>query len=192
MKNLKTISILSTALVLMLSMSALAWNDGVYTGQAAGHNGPIVVEVTVQEGLISNIAIIEHSETPYLSDAGFEVTKDIIAQQSLAVDAISGATVTSKAVIAAVENALAISDGIHTGEGQGYKGPIAVEVEVKDGQIISINILSHNETPYLSDAAFEGVPASIIASQSTTVDVVAGATATSKGIMAAVKDALGK
>lgn len=191
MKQLSKITILIVATVLLLSMGVLAWNDGIYSGEAQGHNGPIKVEVTIVDGLINNIAILEHQETPYLSDAGFEVVNDIIAKQSLEVDAISGATVTSEAVVVAVQNALGLTDGVYAGEGNGFGGPIALEVEVKDGQIAEITIVSHSETPYLSDAAFEAVPASIIATQSTEVDAVSGATASSLGIIAAVENALG-
>lgn len=191
MKHLSKVTILAVTAVLLLSMGVLAWNDGTYSGEAMGHNGPVKVEVSVVDGLITDIAITEHQETPYLSDAGFEVINDIIAQQSLEVDAISGATVTSEAVIVAVQNALGLTDGIYVGEGEGFGGPIALQVEVKDGQIVEITIVSHSETPYLSDIAFEEVPAAIIATQSTEVDAVSGATASSLGIMAAVENALG-
>jgi uncharacterized protein with FMN-binding domain len=63
---------------------------------------------------------------------------------------------------------------------------------VVNGKIANITILSHSETPMLSDAAFNNVPAAIIAAQSTQVDAVSGATVTSKAIMAAVNDALYK
>ncbi len=194
MKRTNIVSILTIVLVLTLSLGVLAWNDGLYTGEADGHNGPIVLEVEVKDGLITSIEILEHVETPYLSDAGFEVRNEIIAQQSLDVDAISGATVTSEAVIAAVKNALnpTLADGKYTGEAEGFKGLIAVEVEIVEGKIANITVLSHSETPYLSDVAFDSVPELIIAGQTTEVDTVAGATATSKGIIAAVKDAVGE
>ncbi len=192
MKNLKSISILTLIFVLTLSLGALAWNDGVYVGKADGHNGPITLEVTVEDGNIVAIEILDHNETPMISDAGFGVIDAIIEKQSTEVDTVSGATVTSKAVFNAVENALGgLTDGKYTGEGEGFKGPIAVEVEVQDGKIVAISILSHDETPFLSDAAFEAVPEAIIATQSTDVDTLTGATATSKGIIQAVNNALG-
>ena len=64
-------------------------------------------------------------------------------------------------------------------------------VEVKDGKIISITIVSQDETPIISDAAYAAIPEAIIAAQSTDVDTVSGATGTSKGIIAAVNNALG-
>lgn len=194
MKNWKSIAVFSLILVFALSFTALAWNDGVYVGKADGHNGPLSLEVTVAGGKITAIKVLEHKETPNISDAGFKVADTITANQSLKVDTVSGATVTSKAVIAAVKNALtgAWSDGKYTGEAKGHNGQITVEVEVVAGKIANITILSHNETPMLSDEAFNKVPAAIISTQSTQVDTVSGATVTSKAVMAAVNDALYK
>lgn len=80
------------------------------------------------------------------------------------------------------------------GEAIGYNPdvPIKVEVTVDGGRIANINVLEHEETPGLSDPAFEQIPAAIIEAQSTNVDVVTNATDTSKGIMQAVEDALSK
>lgn len=78
-----------------------------YVGTADGHNGEIKVEVTVDENSIKSIEVIEHNESPGISDPAIErIPKAIVEDQSLAVDAISGATVTSDAIIAAVTDAL--------------------------------------------------------------------------------------
>ena len=84
-----------------------------------------------------------------------------------------------------------LTDGVFTGTGAGLNGAITVEVTVAEGKITDIKLLSHSETPGISDPAITGVPAAILESQSADVDAVAGATFTSKGIMEAVKDALG-
>ena len=194
MKNWKNIGILTLILVFAVSFAALAWNDGVYVGKANGHNGPLSLEVTVEGGKITAIKVLEHQETPSISDAGFKVADAIIAAQSLQVDTVSGATVTSRAVPAAVKNALtgSWSDGKYTGEAKGHNDQIVVEVEVMGGKITDITVVSHKETPTISDEAFSKVPAAIIAAQSTEVDTVSGATVTSKALIAAVNDALYK
>jgi|LFRM01.1.fsa_nt_gb uncharacterized protein with FMN-binding domain len=193
MKHARRISTLTVVLVFALSVAAFAWNDGVYVGKADGHNGPLSVEVTVEGGKITAIEVLEHSETPIIGDAGFTVIDAIIEAQSTDVDAVSGASVTSRAVLAAVEDALGgLTDGTYTGEGNGFKSTISVEVVVEDGKIAAINILSQDETPVLSDAAFDAIPQAIIEAQSTDVDVVTGATGTSKGIIEAVNNALSK
>ena len=78
------------------------------------------------------------------------------------------------------------------GEGIGYNPDVPIRVEVTmDGNVITdITVLEHGETEGLSDPAFEQIPAAIIEAQSTNVDVVTNATATSEGIMQAVEDAI--
>ncbi len=72
-------------------------------------------------------------------------------------------------------------------------GPDSLEVEVTfdDNQkITGIKVLKHNETPGISDAAFDQIPALIQELQSVNVDVVAGATMTSEAIIGAVSAAI--
>jgi len=77
-------------------------------------------------------------------------------------------------------------DGIFEGTGAGHGGDLTVTMEVKDGKITSVTVKeSHQETPGISDAAIETLPASIVEHQSLAVDTVAGATITSKGILEA-------
>ena len=66
----------------------------------------IKVEVTVSNGAIENIVITDHAETEGLSDPAFEEVPAESGTNSTDVDTVSGATVTSKAIISAVENAL--------------------------------------------------------------------------------------
>ncbi|MFA5576877.1 MAG: FMN-binding protein [Tissierellaceae bacterium] len=84
------------------------------------------------------------------------------------------------------------TDGVYEGTGEGKNGEITVSVEVKDGKIASVDILSHDETDGISDPAREQVPASIVEKNSTEVDTVSGATLTSEGIIEAVNEALEK
>ena len=68
----------------------------------------MVVEVIFANGEITDIKAVEHSETERLFTPAFEeLTANIIAEQSTEVDTISGATVSSEAVIEAVEMAKA-------------------------------------------------------------------------------------
>ena len=80
--------------------------------------------------------------------------------------------------------------GTYTGVGAGKNGDITVEVTFSAEKIESIRIVSHTETPSLSDAAIEQIPAKIVESQSLGVDAVSGATYTSDGIVEAVADAV--
>lgn len=82
------------------------------------------------------------------------------------------------------------NDGTYTGSADGFSENLNVKVDISGGKISNIEIVSHNETPGFYEKAFESVPAEIIASQSTNVDTVSGATYSSVGIINAVNDAL--
>lgn len=85
---------------------------GTYKASAAAHNGDIKVEVTVDDSSIKSIKVLQHKESPGISDPAIErIPKAIIDGQTLAVDAISGATVTSKAIIAAVTEGIKLAGG---------------------------------------------------------------------------------
>lgn len=82
-----------------------------------------------------------------------------------------------------------LADGVYKGTGTGYAGDITVSVQIKDKQIVAIDILSTSD-----DAAFfnraKTVIDRIIEGQTLNVDTVSGATFSSNGIISAVKNAL--
>lgn len=171
--------------------------DGTHTGTAEGRNGPIDVEVTVEDGEITDVTILEHNESEDISDPAIEeVPQAIVENNSTDVDVASGATLTSEGIMAAVENALfgteaaSYEDGTYTATVDGHNEPIEVEVVVEDGEISEVTVLNHGETEDLSDPAIEDVPAAIVENNSTDVDVASGATVTSEAIMEAVELAL--
>ncbi len=86
-----------------------------YNGSAKGYKGEVPVTVEIgEDGSISNITVGSHQETDGIgSIAAEKIPHAIVESQSLDVDVVSGATVTSEAVIAAVANALE-SAGIDT------------------------------------------------------------------------------
>ena len=92
--------------------------------------------------------------------------------------------------VAEAETELAANEYI--GEADGFGSPIKVKVTMDGDKIAKIDVLSHGDTPGICDKAFATIPQAIIDAQSTQVDVAAGATFSSKGIMAAVEDALSK
>ena len=82
------------------------------------------------------------------------------------------------------------ADGVYEGTGAGLNGQIKVSVTVSGGKITEVKVLEHSETAGISDPAIEKIPAAIVEAQSADVDIVSGATFTSKGIIDAVKNAL--
>ncbi len=80
---------------------------GTYTGTAKGNNADVTVEVTLSDDKIESVVVKEHSETPNLSEGAIsDVPAAIVEKQSLNVDTVAGATVTSNAIIEATKAAL--------------------------------------------------------------------------------------
>lgn len=90
---------------------------------------------------------------------------------------------------AAAVGSFELEDGTYEGTGMGFKGEVKVSVEIKDKQIVAINILSSSDDEAFFSRA-KGVIDKIIQAQSLDVDVVSGATYSSNGIINAVKNAL--
>ncbi|WP_426349032.1 flavocytochrome c [Alloiococcus sp. CFN-8] len=89
-----------------------SYKAGSYTAEAKGHNGNIKVEVIVDEESIKEVKVLEHKETKGVADAAItNIPEGIVKEQTLAVDTITGCTVSSKAILAAVEDALTQADG---------------------------------------------------------------------------------
>ena len=85
------------------------------------------------------------------------------------------------------------SDGIYQGTADGFRPGLTVEVEIKNDEIIRLEVISHNEqNRNYWGYPVENIPKWIVAAQSTDVDTVSGATYTSRGIIAAAEEALGK
>lgn len=85
------------------------------------------------------------------------------------------------------------TDGTYEGSSDAGISPgLKVSVIVKEGNIIEVDILEHDETQGIGTKAIEEIPALIIEAQSTEVDAVAGASMTSEAIKEAVNNALSK
>ncbi|ALB45279.1 FMN-binding protein [Clostridium beijerinckii] len=78
----------------------------------------------------------------------------------------------------------------YVGNSAGYKGNIKVKVGVSDGKITKVSVLEQQDDWDYYSKAKKGVINEILEKQSTDVDVVSGATYSSKGIIGAVKDSL--
>lgn len=91
--------------------------------------------------------------------------------------------------VEAVAEPAAYRDGVYTGTGTGFGGQMTVQVTVSGGKIADIQVLSSkDDSPYLQNAC--ALLQNIIASQSTNVDAVSGATYSSAGLIEAVRNAL--
>ena len=85
---------------------------GTYTASAMGMMGDVTVEVTVTTDTITAVKVASHSETPSIGGPAIErIPKAIVDNQSLKIDAVTGATNTSRAILSAVEEAIQTAGG---------------------------------------------------------------------------------
>ena len=193
--------------------------DGVYEGTGTGFAGKITVSVEIKDKKIVAITVlnVEADDAAFFNRAKGVINR-IIQSQNLDVDVVSGATYSSRGIISAVKNALtgekdsgktaenpgkgegsttvaqvadaaAYKDGTYYGSATGFAGPIKVKVVISGGKIASVEIVSTSDgSSYISKAS--AITGKIVASQSTNVDTVSGATYSSVGIINAVRNAL--
>ena len=84
----------------------LTFVAGSYETTYNGHNGPITIKTTFSDSTITSIEVISQEETPHIGDCAFEqLIPQIISANGIGMDAISGATITSHALMNAVAQA---------------------------------------------------------------------------------------
>lgn len=119
-KNLKKFTVIALSLALALSMiacsgdaddasdgGAASYDAGTYEATADGYGGDVKVEVEFSESKITSVKVVEHEETDGIgTEAVDQMPQAIVDAQSLGVDATSGATVTSDAILEAVADAV--------------------------------------------------------------------------------------
>ena len=122
---------------------------GTYEGTGKGRNGDIVVAVTLDDNaVITNIEVKEQQETEGVGDIAFDpMISQMVEHNSVAVDAIATATLTSNGLLEAVRNALTAA-GVNPDD---YNG----EVSTAKGE----------DTTYDVDVAVVGAGGAGIASQ---------------------------
>ncbi|MDO4556559.1 MAG: FMN-binding protein [Lachnospiraceae bacterium] len=202
---------------------AQTFTDGVYKGTGTGFGGKITVQVTVEQQKITAIEVLSApGEDSSFFNKAKGVIDSIIAAQNVEVDTITGATYSSRGIIAAVKNALygtednnttassgsssgsagstpttdvpedGYEDGTYTGTGTGFGGKIKVQVKIKNSKIKSIKILEASGETPSYLKKAKAVIKTIINKQTPNVSAVSGATYSSNGIIKAVQNALKK
>lgn len=201
------------------SIPRLPYADGVYTGSSRGYGGQVKVQVTMKDGLITEVQILDAShETKQFLRRASRLLDTVQAEQTWEVDAVSEATYTSRGILGAVQNALtgeevinpappqpkpaqplvveeftapsAYRDGVYTASAQGFGGPITLQVTIQNDTIADITIVrAEGETQPYFSHA-RRVISTILERNTPEVDSISGATYSSTGILNAVKSAL--
>ena len=89
------------------TLPKLPYADGVYVGSSRGYGGAVRVQVTMENGSITEVEILDAShETKQFLRRAKRLLTTVVETQSWEVDAVSEATYTSRGILGAVQNAL--------------------------------------------------------------------------------------
>ena len=106
MKSFKLATVTLLVAAAALSTSAFA-KDGTYTAQEVGRNGAVKVQVIVKGNKIESVKVLDWSETHPVADlTQTQLIPEIVKYQTTNVNNISGATLSSFAIKAAVNKCL--------------------------------------------------------------------------------------
>jgi fumarate reductase flavoprotein subunit len=117
--KMKKVLMFLLCLVMMLTMAACqtqsnkaVYKSGTYTASANGKNGAVKVEVVFTNDKIKSVKVVQNNETSDIGGQAIKTIADkIVSGQTLAVDAESGATTTSNAILEAVANCVKQAGG---------------------------------------------------------------------------------
>ncbi len=113
------------------------YKPGTYKASAKGMGGDVTVEVVVTADAIKSVTVLEHNETAGISDPAIEKIPGLIVEaQGLGIDAVSGATITSDAILAAAADAL----GQAGADVEGLKG-IGIAKEAKEDEKLEADVV---------------------------------------------------
>ena len=205
------VGLFASALVLGALPGCATSSGDTLTGTAPGRNGDVTVEVVYSDNKIQSVKVTDHQETEGIADGALEqIPTAIVEANTPNVDTVSGATITSEAIINAVIAALesggvdvaslgtaaphenvpvTYTAGTYTGTGEGYNGPINLEVTFTEDGIESIDYSDNVETNHIGTPAFDYLVEDAIAANGSGIDSVSGATFTSVGFKDALADA---
>ena len=94
------------------SGAGAAAKDGTFTGTGNGRGGQITAAVTFKGGKIADVKITKQTETVGVSDSALRILpKEIVEKNTLKLNAVSGATLTSRGILEAVRNAIKAAGG---------------------------------------------------------------------------------
>lgn len=93
--------------------------DGTWNGVGNGRNGPVELALTVKNGNVSGVEIVSEEETDFAKPAIQEVISQFLAKKSFdKIDAVSGATISSDAAVAALKDAYEKAKGVTSATGK--------------------------------------------------------------------------
>lgn len=182
------------------------YTPGSYTATGRGIGGEVPVTVEFSTDAILTVEVGSNAETPGIGTNAIEALPSAIVEaQSTAIDGVAGATVTSKAILAAVDSCIAQATGaelqdeplsfvpgFYTTSTTGMLGTFDVAAEFSEDRLLSIEIGENNETLRVGSSALQILADQMVEGQTLDVDSVTGATYSSAAMVAAVEDLVGQ
>ena len=196
------------------SNTAEAGSGGTGTASATvpGFGGDVTVTLTMEKGTIVDCEALGDAETPDRGGRAIaSMPSAIVEANTIDVDGVSGATVTSSAIKSAGQMAYdeimqsqttkesgqaLMAPGTYTGAAKGWWGiwDLPVTITVNEHSLLDISVpddrFEHGETEVMLKTVKENLFERIIANQSVKVDSVTGATVTSNAVKTSVEQAL--
>ena len=182
-----------------------------HTASAAGFGGDVTVNVTLDNSTITSMTVETPNETPGFgvkcSEADFTkqfIGKTLPVTLGTDVDAVTGATVTSQAVVDALNTLAAPAEeaaapaeeeapeGQLTATKRGFGGDVTVKAVLEDNKVVSLTVETPNETEGFGSKCSEEdftkqfIGKTLPVTLGTDVDEVSGATITSTVVVDAL------
>lgn len=188
--------------------------ESTYTGSSTGFGGEVTVTLTTDGTKVIAAVATGESETAEIGGKAIEEInngslkalegQDVASVNADSIDAVSGATVSSNAVKAALKSALNEAQGIASTEktpvadgvqeitvaGHSVVSPMKVAVTFKDNKIANIEVLENDETAQIFATVEDLFIPRLIENQSLATDAVTGATVSSNAVKMAVQEAI--
>ena len=198
---------LLSSLVIPAAVADGPYTAGTYTGTAQGFGGEVSVTITVDSDAILTVEAEGPNETAGVGSRAVELLPAaFIEAQNADVDAVSGATSSSRALIQAIKQALAqakgedqeetavfkMAPGKYTAVVSGYSKtrPMKVDVTITDYAVTKIEIGENKENVGILGSVKDLLIPRIIERQSVDVDAICGATVSSNAVKRAVEDCM--
>ncbi len=184
------------------------YTAGTYSSVAQGFGGDVAVTITVDANSITAVSATGDLETAGIGSRAIEeLPPKILEAQSANVDGISGATVTSNAILAAAADCLVqaavqeadtaeakMKPGVYTAYAESFRARdgLNVTVTVSESRIeaIDVDTVNTSDTPTFLQAAIDKLIPRMLEYQSVSIDAVTGATVSSNAIKMATETAV--
>lgn len=113
-----------------------------------------------------------------------------VAESTSAASSEAASSEVASSEVASSEQPAGNGTGVFEGKARGFAGDVVVKVTLDNSEIKAVEVEAKDETPTIGGTAIDSLKDMVVKAQSTQLDVVAGATVTSKAFIEATNAAL--